>query len=111
MADSARRWARGVAISAIAVALVAGPAARVARAADNPISGAVGGVGDILQGALAIPIGALAGTFSGPPILGTLNGAFRGTFQTLGLTARGLMRIARGGIPLAMKVLPLAALF
>ena len=101
MADSARRWARGVAISAIVVALVAGPAARVAHAADNAISGAVGGVGDILQGALAIPMGALAGTFSGPPIIGTVGGLASGAVQAVGMTARGIFRLIGAAIPAA----------
>ena len=91
-----------VAVALFVSLVVSGPA-RAHAGAGNDL---IGGVGDIVAGAVSLPLNILTGTVSGPPIIGTLNGVLAGTFQTLGLTARGLMRITRGAIPIAMKLLP-----
>ena len=92
----------------VAFALVCAMPAQRSDAALNEV---VAGVGDLVSGVFALPMTVLKGTLSGPPVIGTLNGAIAGTFYTLGLAARGTVRIIRGGIPIAVKLLPFLALF
>jgi len=65
-----------------------------------------GGVGDVVQGAFAIPMGTLAGTLGGPPVIGTMVGAVTGAFGTAYYTTRGAFRIAGSVIPLARAAAP-----
>ena len=71
----------------------------------------VGGIGDILNGVLAIPVDMVAGTLSGPLLLGTVGGALHGTLRALGSTARGVLRLIGVAIPLAAKAAPLIPIF
>ena len=71
----------------------------------------VGGVGDIISGALAIPVETLAGTVQGPFILGTVGGILRGALRTVGYATRGALRVVGAAIPLAAKAAPLIPLF
>ena len=66
----------------------------------------IGGVGDILQGVFALPMGILAGTMSGPPILGTVMGVVNGAMGTLQYTLRGTFRVLGAVIPLAKSAAP-----
>lgn len=66
---------------------------------------------DIVGGVFAIPMGVLGGTFGGPPIIGTIGGALRGTLQAVGLTTRGAFKLVGVAVPLAAKVAPLIPLF
>lgn len=70
-----------------------------------------GAVGDVVGGALAIPMGVLGGTIRGPFILGTLGGALRGTFNAIGLTTRGALRLTGVAIPLVSRLAPLIPVF
>ena len=76
--------------------------------ADN---GLVGGIVDLVSGVFAIPMGVLGGTFSGPPIIGTVGGALQGTLQAVSLAARGTLKLVGVAVPLAAKVVPLIPLF
>lgn len=71
----------------------------------------VGGVGDVISGALAIPVETLAGTVRGPFLLGTIGGVLRGALRTVGYATRGALRIVGAAIPLAAKAAPLIPLF
>jgi hypothetical protein len=71
----------------------------------------MGAVGDVVGGALAIPMGILGGTIRGPFILGTLGGALRGTFNAIGLTTRGALRLTGVAIPLVARLAPLIPVF
>ena len=68
----------------------------------NPISGVL----KIVAGVLRVPIGVLAGTFSGPPIIGTIAGAFNGTLQGISLVASGATELAFDGVALAKMAAP-----
>jgi len=68
----------------------------------NPISGVL----KIVAGVLRVPIGVLAGTFSGPPIIGTIAGAFNGTIQGISLVASGATELAFDGLALAKMAAP-----
>ena len=76
--------------------------------ADNDL---IGGLTDVVQGALAIPMGTLAGTFGGPPIIGTIGGALQGALNTIGYTTRGLLRLVGVAVPTAASLAPLIPLF
>ena len=71
----------------------------------------MGAVGDVVGGALAIPMGVLGGTLKGPFILGTLGGALRGTFNAIGLTTRGALRLTGVALPFAARLAPLVPIF
>ena len=64
------------------------------------------GVGKIISGVLAIPMSTLAGTFNGPPIIGTLAGAISGAFNGVGSVLSGVLDVASSAIPLAKAVAP-----
>jgi len=95
-----------VAVAWLALALAGGMPARPARA--NEL---LGGVGDIISGVFAIPMSTLAGTFGGPPLLGTLGGALSGVFGAVSLTARGLLRLVGVSVPVAASIAPYVPFF
>ena len=64
------------------------------------------GIGKILSGVLLVPLSTLAGTFSGPPLVGTIAGAFNGTVQGVGLVASGALELANSGVAVAKTVAP-----
>ena len=66
----------------------------------------VGGLGKIVAGVFAIPIATIAGTFSGPPILGTVLGVANGTINAVGLVAGGALEVAAAAVPVAKMVAP-----
>ena len=66
----------------------------------------VRGVQKIVAGVFQIPISILGGTFSGPPIVGTLMGAINGTIQGVGLVASGALDLAASGVSVAKTVGP-----
>ena len=102
-AQQAGRW---LAIAMMGLALTAGLPARTASA-----NGLVEGVGDIVMGALSLPMGILGGTLNGPPILGTVQGVLSGSFNTLAYATRGTLRLAGVAIPTAAQLAPLIPLF
>ena len=64
------------------------------------------GLGRIIGGVFAIPISVLAGTMSGPPIIGTLGGAIGGVFNGVGMVLGGVLDVASSAIPLAKAAAP-----
>jgi len=97
-----KRMRRGLLVAGIAGLLAVGPAAPAAHA-DYDL---VGAVGDVVVGALAIPVDTIAGTLTGPPILGTVGGLLHGVLRTIGMTSRGLLRIAGMAVPVATSLAP-----
>jgi hypothetical protein len=55
---------------------------------------------------LGLPLSILAGTVSGPPIIGTLAGAVSGTINGVGLVLSGAVELAAAAIPVAKAVAP-----
>ena len=66
----------------------------------------VRGVMRVVSGVLTPPLSLIAGTFSGPPVVGTLFGAVNGTFQGAGLITSGVFDLALGGAQLARMAAP-----
>ena len=89
---------RGLASALIVGVLLIAPAMAEANV--------VRGVGNIIAGVLHIPLSVLAGTFGGPPILGTALGAINGTIQGLGMVASGALELALDGVAVAKTAAP-----
>ena len=106
MGGEMSRVARRLVGAGLVVGLAISPAG-IARA-DNDL---VGGIGDIIGGVLALPMGILSGTFSGPPIIGTVSGAAFGAVQAVSSTARGLLRLVGCAVPAAASLAPYALPF
>ncbi len=66
----------------------------------------VSGVTKMVVGIFSIPLTTLAGTFSGPPIFGTLMGAVNGTIRGVGLVTSGALELALDGAGLAKAAAP-----
>ena len=64
------------------------------------------GLTKIVAGVLTVPASVLAGTFNGPPIIGTLAGAFSGTINGVGSVLSGVLDVASSAIPIAKAVAP-----
>lgn len=88
----------------IAVILICG-------AANTAEAGIMRGVGYVAAGLFEIPRSVIAGTFGGPPIIGTVFGLVSGVFRTVGFATRGAMEIVGSAVPLAMKLVPLIPVF
>ncbi|MBI3321405.1 MAG: hypothetical protein HYZ91_03960 [Candidatus Omnitrophica bacterium] len=85
-----------VAIAVIGWLLVAPPAhAEIVR-----------GVQEVISGVLQVPVSTLAGTFNGPPIIGTLLGVINGLIGGVGLVAHGTLELAASGVSIAKAVAP-----
>ena len=67
----------------------------------------VRGLGSILAGLIEIPRSMLVGTFSGPPILGTIVGALSGAVNGLSMVAGGTLELVGSAIPIARSVAPI----
>ena len=80
-----------------AVLLVAPPPAHA-----NILRGLV----EIVAGVLEIPRSTLVGTFSGPPIIGTVAGVLTGAVRSVGLLASGAFDLVSSAVPLALKAAP-----
>ena len=91
-----RRW-RLVPLVVVITLLVAMPDAHAAigRA-----------IGDLLAGVFELPRSTLAGTLSGPPILGTVAGALGGAFRTVGYLVQGTFELVASAIPIAKAIGP-----
>ena len=90
---------------AVLIAVFFAPPPSFARGAVEEV---VTGAGEILGGAVSLPVNVLAGTAKGPLVLGTLNGLLVGAARTIGMTTRGVLRMASGTVPLLLKALPFA---
>ena len=64
------------------------------------------GLSSIIGGVFQIPIQILAGTFSGPPVIGTIGGALNGTIQGVGMVLSGTLELAGDGFELAKMAAP-----
>ena len=53
-----------------------------------------------------MPVSLIVGTFSGPPIVGTLLGAVNGTIRGVGMVASGVLELGMDGIGLAKMAAP-----
>lgn len=91
----------------MAAVVMAGPA----PAAHADTGGLFGGLADIISGAFALPLDTLAGTLSGPPIIGTVGGLLHGAVQTVALALRGTFKLIGVAIPLAARAAPLIPVF
>jgi len=60
----------------------------------------------LLAGLLEIPRSTLAGTFNGPPLIGTALGAVGGAINGIGYVTQGAFEILGSAIPLAKAVAP-----
>ena len=93
-----RRW-RGVwLLGAMAAVLLAHPAPAHADL--------FRGLAYLVGGVLEIPRAVLAGTFSGPPIIGTAAGLLTGTFNSVLYVAKGTLEVAGTAVPIAKTVAP-----
>ena len=66
------------------------------------------GITDLVTAPFELPKQVLAGTLSGPPIVGTVAGAVVGTFATAGKVLRGVGGLATGVLNLGSALAPLA---
>ena len=65
----------------------------------------------VVAGVLEVPRSTLAGTFGGPPIVGTLLGVVNGTLRGLGLVTRGALETVVSAAGLVRKYAPLVPIF
>lgn len=66
----------------------------------------VRGLQKIVAGVFALPFSTLAGTFSGPPVIGTVVGALNGAFNGVSLILSGTLDLAASAVPIAKTVAP-----
>ena len=66
----------------------------------------VRGLTNIIGGLLQLPLRMLAGTFSGPPVVGTIAGAFSGLFTGVGMVASGALDLVGSALSIAKTVGP-----
>lgn len=64
------------------------------------------GIQEVFAGLLQVPIMTLAGTFRGPPVVGTVVGAATGVLTGVGLVAHGALELALSGVGLAKTAAP-----
>jgi hypothetical protein len=74
-------------------------------------AGILRGIQEIVTGVVNVPLQTLAGTFNGPPVVGTAVGALQGLAGGLGLVASGALNIGFGALGLAKAVAPYALPF
>ena len=103
--NRSRRVGAGLIVLALAACVLV--PAHEARADDDLF----GGIGDIVGGVFDIPVDTLVGTFTGPPIVGTVAGVLHGTIRALSSTTRGVFRLLGAGIPLAFRAAPYVFFF
>ena len=66
----------------------------------------VRGIQEVVGGIFQLPLSILAGTFNGPPVVGTLMGALSGTLKGVGLVAHGALELAASGVSIAKAAAP-----
>lgn len=66
----------------------------------------VRGLAKMVYGIVALPVGILAGTASGPPILGTAAGAVSGAWTGARFLASGAWDLAASGVAVAKRAAP-----
>ena len=90
------RWTRAAAVLVAGLLLIAAPAH----------AGILEGVQEVVAGVLQIPISTIGGTFTGPPLIGTLFGVATGLVNGAGLITHGALNIAFGALGIAKTVAP-----
>ncbi len=91
-----RRYGLAVSALIIGVLLIVPPAeAAIVR-----------GITEVLAGLFQLPLSTLVGTFSGPPVVGTVLGAMNGLLSGVGLVAHGALELAWSGAAAAKAVAP-----
>ena len=77
-----------------------------------PVEAAVfRGIQEIIAGVFQLPVSIIAGTFTGPPVVGTVLGAVNGVTGGLGLVAHGVLELAASAFHVAKTVGPLVLPF
>jgi len=69
-------------------------------------AGLISGIQKILAGILQPPLSTLVGTFTGPPVLGTVMGAANGLVNGTGMVLGGALEVVGAGVSLAKMVAP-----
>ena len=69
-------------------------------------AGILRGIQEVVTGVVNVPLQTLAGTFNGPPVVGTAVGAVRGLLGGLGLVTSGALNIGLGALGLAKTAAP-----
>ena len=64
------------------------------------------GIQKIIGGVLSLPVSTLAGTFNGPPIIGTVAGALSGAVSGVGMILSGALDLAASAVPAAKAAAP-----
>ena len=86
---------------------LAAVAATILLAAPPPADAEiVRGLAKMLYGIVALPVGILTGTASGPPILGTAAGAVSGAWTGARFLASGAWDLAASGVAVAKMAAP-----
>lgn len=98
-----RRAHRGLILTAALGLLLLPASAHAGHLAD--------GIVNVLSAPFEIPKHIVVGTLTGPPILGTVVGAFGGAFSAVGRTLRGVGEIATGAITTGSALAPYALPF
>ena len=65
----------------------------------------------IIGGVFEVPAETLAGTMTGPPIIGTALGALSGVINGVGMVAGGALETLLSAIPYAAKLAPYIPIF
>ena len=95
------RFERGRIMATLIICLIG-----VGACASTAEAGVVRGLQQVLAGIFQIPIATLAGTFHGPPVIGTVVGAANGVISGVGLVAHGALELALSGVSLAKAAAP-----
>ena len=69
-------------------------------------AGILRGIQEIVTGVVQVPLSTFAGTFHGPPVVGTVVGVMQGLLGGLGLVASGALNIGLGALGLAKTAAP-----
>ena len=86
--------------------LLAGLLAVLCVAAPPAEAAVFRGIAKIIGGVFQVPAAIFAGTFTGPPVVGTLLGAVNGAVGGVGMVASGLLDLASSAFSIAKTVGP-----
>ena len=64
------------------------------------------GIQEVISGVFQVPMSILVGTFSGPPVIGTVFGAVKGLVNGVGMVSHGALELAASGVSIAKMVAP-----
>jgi hypothetical protein len=69
----------------------------------------LGGVSQVAAGLVQLPLNIIAGTLSGPPLIGTVNGVLTGAVNTVALVGGGTVEVVGAVIPAVKQLGPWVA--